>query len=519
MKQNLRTEIFFISILIAVNLTIGIATLADYGESWDEARLYMYGDQSINAYQALFNKDIHVDFGDDDLRYYGPAYFMGMSLLVRGVHSFFPQIPESDLWHIGNFICLQFGLVCFYFLARRYINVGPALVTTALFGTQPLIWGHGFINPKDIPFMVFFTASIFFGLRMLDDFERQNFEFKPLFTNPQFYIATLLLGITISIRILGFSAAVIVLFYFAFININKVLRLSYAYYGSALIVSFLTWPFLWFSPISNFIKSIYAMLKFQWIGHTLFNGSYYPSNQLPQAYVPQLLVMQLTELTPLLFAIGITLFLLPDLRKKYKVPIILFLVWFVAPILYILVNGMNLYDNTRQLLFIFPGAFLMIAVGLDFIFAQIKPWWTKSLLVGVIVLPGLIGIARFHPYEYTYYNYFTTSRQQIFRNFETDYWATSFKQISSFLNDHAPENALVIVWGPSQLIERYAREDIQVKSFDELDGIDYSAHPYYLVLTTRYDMDLKIFPEIAPFYSVEHNGATLSVLKYIAPTR
>ena len=517
MKKIAQTEYFFISILIAVNLTIGIATLGDYGESWDEARLYLYGDQSINAYQALFNKNIRVDFGDDDLRYYGPAYFMGMSMLVRGAHNIFPQTPEIDLWHIGNFICLQSGLVCFYFLARRYINVAPALATMALLATQPLIWGHGFINPKDIPFMAFFTASLLFGLRMLDDFERRNFEFRRLLANPQFYIAALSLGITISIRILGFSAAVIILFYFAFININKVLRLSYVYYGTALIVSFLTWPFLWFSPISNFLKSIYAMLKFQWVGQTLFNGSYYPSNQLPQAYVPQLLVMQLTEPTLLLFAIGITVFLLPDLRKKYKGPIILFLAWFVVPILYILVNGMNLYDNTRQLLFIFPGAFLMIALGLDFMFTRIKPWWTKILLLGLMVLPGPIGIARFHPYEYTYYNHFTTSRRQIFRNFETDYWATSFKQISSFLNVQAPKNALVLVWGPGQLIERYARDDIQVKSFDELDGMDYSAHPYYLVLTTRYDMDLKIFPEIAPVYSVEHNDAILSVLKYIAP--
>jgi hypothetical protein len=229
--------------------------------------------------------------------------------------------------------------------------------------------------------------------------------------------------------------------------------------------------------------------------------------------------MQLTEPALLLFFVGITIFLLPGVRKKNRGPLLLFLVWFVVPVLYIVLNGMNLYDNTRQLLFIVPGAFLMIAVGLDFIFTQIKPRWAGSLLAGLIIIPGLIGIAGFHPYEYTYYNYFTTSRQQIFRNFETDYWATSFREISSFLNDQAFENALVIVWGPSQLIERYAREDLRVKSFDELEGIDYSAHPYYLVLTTRYDMDLKIFPEIPPIYSVEHNGATLSVLKYVVPKR
>jgi hypothetical protein len=35
----------------------------------------------------------------------------------------------------------------------------------------------------------------------------------------------------------------------------------------------------------------------------------------------------------------------------------------------------------------------------------------------------------------------------IFRNFETDYWTTSFKQVSEYLNDNAAEDSAVIVWG------------------------------------------------------------------------
>jgi len=517
MKKVLQPEYFFIFLLIAVNMAIGLATLGDYGESWDEARLYQYGYQSIHAYRALFHPNILVDFGNDDLRYYGPAYFIGMSILVRGIHFIFPQIPVIDLWHIGNFICLQVGLLCFYFLARRWISMLPALATTALFASQPLIWGHGFINPKDIPFMAFFTASVYFGLKMVDHFEKQNFEFRALLRNPWFYASAVSLGLTISIRILGFAAAVIVLFYFAFINIKMVLRLSYAYFGSALVISFLTWPYLWPSPIPNFLKGIYAMLKFQWIGHTLFNGIYYPSNQMPRQYVPQLLAMQLTETALLLFCLGITTLFWTQLRKRYKIVFVLFLIWFVVPVLYILTNGMSLYDNTRQLLFIFPAMFLIIGVGLDILFTWIKPKWTQMLILMLVLMPGVAGILKFHPYEYTYYNSFTTSRQKIFRNFETDYWATSFRQAALYLNDNAPRNSLVIVWGPSQLIQRYARKDIQVKSFDGLKDKEYSIHPYYLILTTRYDMDLKFFPDIQPVYSVQHNHSILAVVKYITP--
>jgi hypothetical protein len=512
-----RAEIIAILLLLAIQLAFGMATLSNHGESWDEARLYEYGEQSINAYRALFDPGIPVDFGDDDLRYYGPAYFMGMSLLVRAASLLFPQTLVIDLWHLGNFACLQFGLLCFYFLLRRFLDGMPSLATTALFASQPLIWGHGFINPKDIPFMAFFTASILFGLNMLDEYERKNFELGSLFRNRWFYLAALVLGLTISIRILGFAAAFIVLFYFAFINIRKVLRLSYPYLGLALVVSFLTWPYLWAAPVSYFIQGIYAMLKFQWVGQVLFNGMYFSSNQLPREYVPQLLVMQMTETALALSLFGTVVILARQTEPKYRQLVILFIPWFVIPILYILLNGMNLYDNTRQLMFVLPGAFLVAGIGTDYLFSRIKPMAVQLVLLFLMVLPGLAGILRFHPYEYTYYNFLTTSSVEIHRNYETDYWATSFKEISAYLNDQSPEHSLVIAWGPDQLIERYARPDLQVRSFDDLEGVEYSTQPYYLVLTTRYDMDLKIFPSVRPIYAVEHNESVYSVIKYISP--
>lgn len=519
MKKIVQGEYFLIILLIAINLVIGVSTLTQYGESWDEDDMYQYADQSANAYRAIYAPGISLDSGKDVLRFYGPAYVMGMSLLVKTVHRVFTQVQEIDLWHIGNFATLQLGLLCFYLLLRRFIAVLPSLVTSILFVTQPIIWGHGFINPKDIPFMTFFTASVYFGLRMTDSFRNHSFDIRSLIKDPWYYASVVSLGLTISIRILGFAAAGIVLTYLAFVNIRKVLRLSYAYVGSALFVTFLTWPYLWPSPIANFIKGIYAMLKFQWVGRVLFNGVYYPTDQLPRLYVPQLLIMQLTETALLSFAIGVVVCLSTQRRQEYRNMLILFGAWCMAPLLYILLNGMNLYDNTRQLFFILPGFFLICAIGMDMIFHTIHPNWAKTLLLILAVLPGVTGIVKYHPYEYTYYNFATTAIQPIFRHFETDYWATSFKDVSLFLNENAPQDSQVIVWGPGQLIRRYVRKDIQVSRFDDLIDNSYASHPYYLVLTTRYDMDQKFFPENDPIYSVQHNGSVLAVVKYITPQK
>ena len=510
----IKNGLFYLSILILTNLIIGISWISDYGESWDEARLHEYAGQSINAYRALFNPSIVVDFGNDDLRYYGSAYLAGMALLVRGFQCLFPQASLIDLWHMGNFVCLQFGLVCFYFLARRFTNEFPSLVTTALFSSQPLIWGHGFINPKDIPFMTFFLATILLGHKMLDELEKQDFSLKTLLRNPWFYPAAIVLGITISIRILGAAAGIIVLLRLAFRNPHWALRTSYAYYALALIVSFLTWPYLWTSPIENFLKSLYLMLKFQWVGQVLFDGVYYAADQLPRVYFPRLFMMQFTETTLILFGIGLAILFLDGMRGKYKTLIILISAWLILPVAFILIKGMNLYDNTRQLLFIFPSVFLIISVGLDFILTLLKPWWAQILIVFVILFPGLAGILEYHPFEYTYYNFVSARTRQIFRKYETDYWATSYKQASTYLNENAPANALVIVGGPSQLVKHYARADLKVKGFDEVDK-NYADDPYYLVLTTRYDLDLKINPDHSPIYSVEQHGSILSVIKYI----
>jgi hypothetical protein len=509
-----RKELFYLSLLILTNLIIGVSWISDYGESWDEARLHLYADQSINAYHALFDPRIPVDFGNDDLRYYGSAYLVGMALLVRGFQSLFPQAAVIDLWHMGNFVCLQFGLVCFYFLARRFTGELPSLLTTILFSSQPLIWGHGFINPKDIPFMTFFLATILLGYKMLDELEKQDFSLKTLIKNPWFYPAGIVLGITISIRILGSAAGLIVLLRLAFRNLHWALRTSYAYYALALFVSFLTWPYLWTSPIENFLKSLYLMLKFQWVGQVLFDGVYYATDQLPRHYFLQLFMMQFTETALILFGIGLVMLFVRGIHREYDTLVILVSIWLILPVAFILIKGMNLYDNTRQLLFIFPSVFLIISVGLEFILNLLKPLWAQILIIFVILFPGIAGILDYHPFEYTYYNFLTVSTRQISRNYETDYWATSYKQASAYLNENAPDRAVVIVGGPSQLIKHYAREDLQVKGFDELEK-NYADDPYYLVLTTRYDMDLKISPDHPPIYSVEHNGSILSVIKYI----
>ncbi len=160
----LRSKYLPLILLITLSLLIGILTIHDYGESWDEYNFYNYAEESIAAYQHFFSPQVIPEFHDPTLRYYGPWLLM----LIVQTAKLFPSWIISDIGHLITFIIFQFGVVFFYLLARRWFKPWASFGTTAIFATQPLFWGHGFINSRDIPFMVGFIAIIYFGLRMGD---------------------------------------------------------------------------------------------------------------------------------------------------------------------------------------------------------------------------------------------------------------------------------------------------------------------------------------------------------------
>lgn len=153
MKQN-----YPIVIILALSLLIGILTLPHYGESWDDLSLQKYAAKSLTAYRTWFTQG-EAQITSEDLGNYGPSYVMAVALLSQN---------NPDIHHLIYFITFLAGVWAFYMLGLRWLTQPAAIGATLLFLTQPLLWGHAFINPKDTPFLSFFLLSVFFGLRFFD---------------------------------------------------------------------------------------------------------------------------------------------------------------------------------------------------------------------------------------------------------------------------------------------------------------------------------------------------------------
>lgn len=157
--------------LVVFNLVIALLIGDQYGQTWDEPSFYIYGERSYEAYAlGLAGKPLlperHIFFLD--LRYYGPFYTAMGWKFTNMLEPLMKGWGYMDLWHFINFVLFQVALVSLYFLAKRLVRPWTALFVVLLFESQPLLFGHAFINPKDIPFLTIFLASVTAGLYMSD---------------------------------------------------------------------------------------------------------------------------------------------------------------------------------------------------------------------------------------------------------------------------------------------------------------------------------------------------------------
>ncbi len=581
-----------ISILILINLIVGLLTFSSYGESWDVNSMRHYADSSLSLYGGLFGgKNVSPNSIQDELALgnYGPAFMMVVNTIERLGGS-----PTYSLQHLVYFVTFQIGVLAFYLLCLRWMSTNAAFGATLLFSTQPVFWGHAFINPKDIPFLTFFLLSLLLGFRIVDTFRpialRKRFiawfltlwlipfliiffgsgliltwietsvraaaaggtnffsliasdittappeiyieKYSNLFLQTSFFyplvstlafliifyfvsretfsalipvvLAGAVLGFTIAIRNLGLFAGLIVVVYILWRQRGNSWIHLLVYAITTGISVYLFWPYLWTDPFSRLVESVTVMSRYPWAGSVLFNGFNYPATNLPRSYLPTLLGIQLTESVWLLFIIGLTVAVI-RLKEKREL-VLLTVIWFVFPLISFIIARTVLYDNFRQILFILPPIFFMAGIA----FEQIKRPAIQFGVIALCILPGIIGIARLHPYEYIYYNSFIGGVNGAASKFETDYWGISFREAAEYVDDVAPANANVWIEGPTQSFSIYAREDLHIFSSNEATRAD---HYDYIVATTRYNLDQTAYPDARIVYKITRGDAVLAVVK------
>ncbi|MDQ2693208.1 MAG: hypothetical protein M3Y68_14310, partial [Chloroflexota bacterium] len=348
------------------------------------------------------------------------------------------------------------------------------------------------------------------------------------------------------VRVLGPLAGLLVLAY-AFWKMGRSLAAFLAplslYAVIAIATMLVTWPYLWEDPAARFVEVFGFMSDNPTNLSVLFDGEVYRAGELPRNYLPVMLATTLSEPVWPLFIIGLLagygrLFKrLRDQRirspevsptddwislrssldvadtRNQLVSLTLLLVWFLLPIAYALIRRPAMYDGWRHFLFIIPPVFIFTAIALDFLLGFIRSDWLRAGLVVLILAPGVTGIYRLHPYEYTYYNSLIGGTDRAFRRYETDYWLTCYKEAVQHLNESTREPGNLYVHREAYIADYYAGDNVVVH--DLRGALDQVQPGDYVLVNTRTNEDRRVFREAPPVVQVERGEAIFCVIKQI----
>ena len=541
-------------LLILAQLTFGLLSFRDYGLSWDEPLFYDYGESLGYAYTPAnwFSPDFDLSqsYGSsgDDHKTRGPAYLLLARTPVHLLESL--GVDEPSAWHLVNFLTFLLGVYFIYRLSLRWMGEWAAFGAALLFSTQPLLLGHAFINPKDMPFLVFFTGALLFGFEMVDGINSKTKNVKRKMLNV--LVAAFFLGIATSIRVLAPLVGILVAIYFFVgrtgsppnvqrdaIPLHKKLLWTLAYAILTVLFMLVSWPYLWESPLKNFFQVFLFMSENPTGLQVLFNGEIYRAFELPRRYLPTLLGITLTEPVWPLFFLGLATAAweaITSFRKRwsaktaveskpitnYQLPITdhwLLITAFVIPTLYVLLLRPPMYDGFRHFLFILPPVFVVCGLGLEVIFQMVKkvgsgstaPNWLRAVIFFILILPSIAGAAQLHPYEYTYYNSLVGGTGGAFRVYETDYWLTCYKEAVEQIQPEGRVN--LFVRREPYIAARYASANIIVRDYRaEFSQI---ASDDLVLVNTRTNEDRKTVHDAPTVIEVGRGGATFCVVKQV----
>ena len=651
-----------LAVLILIGIVSGLLSYREYGVSWDEPLFYDYADAIGYAYSVRARIDgsfqLEHAFGPSagDHKQYGPSYL----LLARPIVLAWERLANgtrAEAWHLVNWLFFLVGVAAVYGLARRWLPRPSALAAAGLFATQPLLWGHAFINPKDVPFMTFFTLGVLAGFRMTDrllgrparplspvasseapsggaplaprtkavvvivglslaaalalayafggqieaalrnlvsqaysgppesllhrlflavaqdasrlpeDFYAERLQglfegaraaglllaslalplslhvvlrrspsrprlhlaraaasfrqltFLPTTSEiPAVLLATIvpavLLGLTAAVRILGPLAGALVCVYYLTDRRPRNLLTLVSYAAVAAAVAFVAWPYLWEAPLARLVEVARHMASNPAVLPVLFEGQILPSDGLPDSYLPTLLASTLTEPVWLLFFGGLVVALRRTEERRIEVrSLVLTVLWFALPSAYVLLARPPMYDGFRHFLFVLPPVFVVCGLSLQWIRERLSRAWAQALVLVLVLLPGVLGIVRLHPYSYAYFNAFVGGPAGAFRRYENDYWLTCYKELMEQAGEQPEIDGVAFALAQPGIAASYAPDRLTIEKFEEGDDPTYPGA--YLLLPTRSNFDQAYHPTDPVVLAVSRFGATYCVLKQV----
>lgn len=420
--------------LLIIASWAGISNYQKYGLSWDEPTQRNIGKIT---YEYVFEGNQKLlSFIDRD-------YGVAIELPLYAIERIFRIEDSKDVYLMRHLVCHFLFLLAAYCLfilvSKLYKSTFLASSAFLMLVCHPRIYAHSFFNSKDVPFLSLMIIS-FLLLYLVINSSKKTY----------LVLFAIVCGLLINSRIIGFMVP---LFYFGYTGVIAIKQKSIRpLINSSVLLSltaltlYITWPYLWKNPIENFVLAIKNMSSFRWNSYIMFFGEKFKSGTTPWYYLPVYIFITTPLVFTLLFGFGIitsTIQIIKAPFSKKSILLILSLGVFIAPLLAVTIFKSTVYDGWRQFFFLYVPIVLVSINGLEYLHNKLPIKYVKNGFYATIIVVVLFMI-NLHPYQNVYFNPLFAFRENnyLIRNFDVDYWGTSYKESLEYLYRYTNSNPI-----------------------------------------------------------------------------
>ncbi|MDR3636054.1 MAG: hypothetical protein P4L84_19785 [Isosphaeraceae bacterium] len=506
--------------LMGAGLLVIVATVADYGMSWDEPLHSRYA-ELVLGYFATGGTDTSCN-RFVNLYYYEPTVDLAAALLYRDHLRW-----KTEVRHAVSAVLGLLTLPALFLLGRIQGDPWAGVLGGLALLLMPSFYGHAFVNAKDVPFACFFAWS-------MTALAAACARGSPGW--PSALACGLAFGLAAAVRpgalpllalqsvlaagfVLVFRRGAGSAFAAAALGLKIIAAMALAW-----TIVVLPWPWAHQDPWLNPLRAVREAFAFTVPYEVLFEGRVYSSDALPRRYL--LAFVTITTPLPALVLAGVGLG--AGLRRIIREPRSagargswVVLTWLVVPIATWTATRSNIYDGMRHFLFVLPALALCAGTGARALLRAAQAGRVRYALAVVVtgaLLWPLRDIVQLHPYQMTYYNELVGGVRGASGRYETDYWVTSYREAMQWVNARARGRPTRVALAASEFAldcaRRYRDRRVTVTMYTLDTGLTgrLPDDVDYYIATTRYGLD-KNFPESPVVKTIGRQGAVFAVVK------
>lgn len=477
LKSKKSKAVFFLTVLAVSFCAISVG-ISKTGQTWDEIAYFNAGRDYIKSASQL---DFSTQAWQSNKEHPGFAKY------VYGVASLGAYIKHQENFNPGRYISavmLALAVALAAYFAASNFSLVAGIVTAAILALTPSFMAYGRVLGMDSITVLMFTAVAL----SFYHFARSRGRWQ------DYILPVAVFGLAINTRYnlilsLGLLPVAVALFSKWNKNIWRWISLIFIPIF-ACGVFYLTWPFLWHSPIASLQTSLghWGDVREWYLGQA--------NAVLPHSYYLVYFLCTTPVVVLILFLIGV-------LKKPFSREKIYLFFWLLLPFLQ---SFFGLKQNgIRYLLPVWVPLAIIAAIGFEYLFNNFKPIWTKVALSLFVAIYLVFNMFYYYPYYLDYYNELVGGAKGVYNNklLQLGWWGEGGEEAAEFINQNAKQGASVCsLFIPTHTFGAL-RQDLKEVSKDE--------NPDYIVLSSEniWVSEFKVPQNYAIIHAVKAGGAPI----------